>query len=328
MGMVLEQRVGLVWIEGEVSNLRVHGSGHIYFVLKDAGAQLPAVMWRSTAQRLRFRLEEGKTFLVRGKPSIYQEQGKLQLYVEAIEPAGLGAAALALDQLKAKLAAEGLFGEARKRALPRLPRRIGVVTSPTGAAVRDVIRVIERRFPSSILISPARVQGDGAGAEIAFALKRLWTWPGVDVIIVGRGGGSAEDLSAFNEEIVVRAIAASPVPVISAVGHEVDITLADLVADVRAATPTAAGELAVPERAELVDKLVKVERGLGRAAAGVPRARAGGWRRAGSASTSCWRARRRRCAPRSRGAGERWASSTCAARRRTRAHGWRSAGSS
>jgi exodeoxyribonuclease VII large subunit len=263
--LLVETQIGLVWVTGEISNLRSPGSGHIYFVLKD-GAAVPAILWRSTAQKLRFRLEEGKHYLVRGRLGIFPEQGKLQLYVEAIEPVGLGAAAAALEQLKQKLAAEGLFAQERKRRLPRLPRRIGVVTSPTGAAVRDIIRVIERRFPVPILISPARVQGEGAGVEIARAIRRLCRFADVDVVIVGRGGGSSEDLSAFNEEAVVRAIAACHVPIISAVGHEVDVTLADLAADVRAATPTAAGEMAVPEWKVLDEGLRKLEARLGREA--------------------------------------------------------------
>lgn len=264
--LALEEHLGVLWIEGEVSNLRSPGSGHLYFVLKDERAQVPAVLWRSAAQRLRFRLEDGKRYLVRGKVGIYPEQGKFQLYVEAIEPVGLGAAALALEQLKQRLAAEGLFDPARKRPLPRLPRRIGVVTSPTGAAVRDIIRVIERRYPVPILVSPTRVQGEGAALEIAAAIRRIGEVPGIDLVIVGRGGGSSEDLSAFNDEVVVRAIAACPVPVVSAVGHEIDVTLADLAADVRAATPTAAGEIAVPERAVLEESLVKLKERLVREA--------------------------------------------------------------
>lgn len=255
--LLLEEQVGAVWVEGEVSNLRIPASGHIYFALKDEAAQLPAVMWRSAAARLKFKLTDGARVLVRGRPGIYPEQGKFQLYVDALEPAGLGAQALALAQLRQRLADEGLFAEARKRALPTLPRRIGVVTSPTGAAVRDVIRTIERRYPVPILISPCRVQGVEAPAEIVRALERIARVSDVDVVIVGRGGGSAEDLSAFDDERVVRAIAACRVPVISAVGHEVDVTLSDLVADVRAATPTAAAELAVPERQVLRRELAK-----------------------------------------------------------------------
>lgn len=264
--LLLEEKIGMVWVEGEVSNLRLPSSGHIYFVLKDAKAQLPAVVWRSTAQRFRFRFEEGKKFLVRGRLSVFADQGKFQLYVEGAEPAGLGAAALALEQLKKKLAAEGLFDAKRKRPLPRLPRRIGVVTSVTGAAVRDIIRVVERRYPTPILIVATKVQGDGAAAEIADAIRRIGRVKGIDVVIVGRGGGSSEDLSAFDAEPVVRAIAGSPVPVISAVGHETDVTLADLAADVRAATPTAAGELAVPERALLRQELEKLQQRLAREA--------------------------------------------------------------
>jgi exodeoxyribonuclease VII large subunit len=262
--LLLEEKIGQVWVEGEASSVRLPGSGHVYFVLKDERAQLPAVIWRSTAQRLRFRLEEGQRYLVRGRLSIYPDQGKVQIYVDALEPAGLGAAALALEQLKKKLAAEGLFDPARKRKLPRFPRRVGVVTSPTGAALRDIIRVIERRMPTPILIAPARVQGDNAAVSITSSIIRVARQPEVDVVIVGRGGGSSEDLSAFNDENVVRAIATCPVPVISAVGHEVDVTLSDLAADVRAATPTAAGEIAVPDRAALLDELGGLSTRLGR----------------------------------------------------------------
>ncbi len=264
--LLLEEKLGAVWVEGEVSSLKSPGSGHIYFTLRDRRSQIAAVMWRSTAQRLRFRLEEGQRFLVRGKLSIYPEQGRCQLYVDAIEPAGLGAAALALEQRKQRLAAEGLFDPARKRRLPRMPARVGVVTSPTGAAVRDVIRAIERRFPTPILIAPTRVQGDGAAQDIVEAIHRVASAPGVAVVIVGRGGGSQEDLSAFNDEGVVRAIATCRVPVISAVGHEIDVTLADLAADARAATPTAAGELAVPDRAALKEELGGLTVRLGREA--------------------------------------------------------------
>jgi exodeoxyribonuclease VII large subunit len=262
---LLEERVGFVWVEGEVSGLKIPGSGHVYFNLKDRAAQVPAVMWRRDAMRLRFRLEEGMRIVVRGKPSVYPEQGRFQLLVETAEPTGLGAAALALEQLKKKLGALGYFDPAKKRRLPRFPRRIGVVTSQTGAAVRDIIRAIDRRFPTPIVVAPTRVQGEQAGIEIAWAIRRVSKIRGVDVIIVGRGGGSSEDLSAFNEECVVREIAVCPVPVISAVGHEVDVTLADLAADVRAATPTAAGEIAVPDRAALADELAALEKRIGRA---------------------------------------------------------------
>jgi exodeoxyribonuclease VII large subunit len=272
----LERHVGVIWVEGEVSTLRAPVSGHFYFVLKDARAQLPAVMWRSDAQRLPAPLEEGRRFVCRGKLGVYPEQGKVQLYVDLAEPAGLGAAAARLAELKKRLAAEGLFDPGRKRRLPRFPRRIGVVTSPTGAAVRDIVRAVWRRFPTPILVSPCKVQGDGAAADVAWAVRRLGRVAGVDVIIVGRGGGSAEDLSAFNEEPVVRAIIHCPVPVVSAVGHEIDVTLADLAADARASTPTAAGELCVPERAKLGEELAVLERRLVREARhGLARNRAG-----------------------------------------------------
>jgi exodeoxyribonuclease VII large subunit len=263
---LLEEGIGVVWVEGELSSLRAPTSGHVYFVLKEGRAQVPAVMWRSTAVRLGFRLEEGKRFLVRGKLAVYPEQGKVQLYVDAAEPAGLGAAALRLAELKQRLAAAGCFDPAKKRPLPRFPRRIAIVTSPTGAAIRDILRTLERRYPTPVVIAPCQVQGPAATADIAWAIRRAARLPSVDVIIVGRGGGSSEDLGAFNEEAVVRAIAASPVPVISAVGHEIDVTLADLAADARAATPTAAGEMAVPERSFLVDELRAREKRLVRAA--------------------------------------------------------------
>jgi len=262
--LLLERRIGSVWVEGEISGLKVHGSGHVYFALKDGGAQLAAVLWRKTAAKLGFALEEGQRVVCRGRFGIYPDQGRFQMQVEAVEPAGLGAAALALEQLKKRLAEKGLFAQERKRPLPRFPRRIGVVTSATGAALRDIVRSVERRFPTPILLSPARVQGEGAAADVAEAIRRLYDRPGVDVIIVGRGGGSAEDLSAFQTEPVVRAIVHSPVPVISAVGHETDVTLADLAADVRASTPTAAAELAVRDRLALVEELGLLEARLRR----------------------------------------------------------------
>jgi exodeoxyribonuclease VII large subunit len=272
----LERHVGVVWIEGEVSTLRTPASGHTYFVLRDARAQLPAVLWRSDAQRLPVPLEEGRRFVCRGRLGLYADQGKVELYVDAAEPAGLGEAAARLAELKRRLGAEGLFAPARKRPLPRFPRRIGIVTSPSGAAVRDIVRAVWRRFPTPILVSPCKVQGEGAAADVAWAVRRLGRVPGIDVVIVGRGGGSAEDLSAFNEEPVVRAIVHCPVPVVSAVGHEIDVTLADLAADARASTPTAAGELCVPERSKLGEELGVLERRLVREARhGLTRARAG-----------------------------------------------------
>lgn len=260
---VLEREVGTIWVEGETSSVSRSPRGHIYFCLKDAGAQLPAVMWGSDARRLRFRMEDGLHLRCRGRLDIYQAAGKFQMIVQVAEPAGLGAEALAFEQLKQKLADEGLFETARKRPLPRLPRRIGVVTSRTGAAVRDIIRAVQRRFPVPILIADTRVQGQTAPRSIARAIADLCTTD-VDVIIIGRGGGSAADLEAFNSEVVVRAVAACGVPTISAVGHEVDVSLTDLAADVRAATPTMAGEMAVPVLLDLSAALRKEEQRLDR----------------------------------------------------------------
>jgi exodeoxyribonuclease VII large subunit len=262
-GVALDSQVGTVWVEGEVGETYKAASGHLYFTLKDAGAQIRAVMWRSDAGRLAFAIEGGLRLRCRGRLGIYDRDGKMQLYVQTAEPAGAGADALAFEQLKARLAAEGLFDPARKRPLPTLPRRIGLVTSIDGAAVRDVIRAVQRRFPVPILVADCRVQGPTAPASIARALAAIGA-TGVDVIIVGRGGGSASDLAAFNDEQVVRAVAAAPVPIISAVGHEVDTSLSDLAADVRAATPTMAGEMAVPVLADLYDQLRLVERRLRR----------------------------------------------------------------
>jgi exodeoxyribonuclease VII large subunit len=260
---VLDQRIGTIWVEGEVESVNRASSGHVYFCLKDARSQLKAVLWRADAARLKFAIENGQSLLCRGRMAVYDRDGKLQLYVDAAEPAGLGAEALAFDQLKARLAAEGLFAAERKRPLPLLPRRIGVVTSKSGAAVRDIIRAVERRFPVPILIADTRVQGPNAPPAIARAIA-LAARAGVDVVIVGRGGGSAGDLAAFNDERVVRAVAACPVPVISAVGHEIDLSLTDLAADRRAATPTMAGEMAVPVLGDLAKRLAVEERRLRR----------------------------------------------------------------
>lgn len=259
----LERGVGTIWVEGEIASLSRPSSGHIYFALGDGRAQVRAVMWRSDAGRLKFRVENGQKLRCRGRLGIYERDGKFQLYVGYAEPAGLGADALALEQLKRKLAAEGLFETARKRPLPPLPRRIGVVTSKTGAAVRDIIRAVHRRFPVPILVADTVVQGPSAPKRIAAAVRAI-SRTDVDVVIVGRGGGSATDLSAFNDEAVVRAMAQCPVPTISAVGHEIDITLTDMVADWRAATPTMAGERAVPVLADLARLLHKEQRRLDR----------------------------------------------------------------
>lgn len=243
---LIESSFGDVWVEGELSNARVWTTGHLYFTLKDSTAQIKGVMFRSALRYLRFSPDDGLHVVVRGRLSVYDPKGEYQIVGEHMEPRGHGALQLAFEQLKKRLAAEGLFEESRKRPLPALPRRIGVVTSIDGAALRDIIRVLRRRYPNAhIVIAPTRVQGDGAAVDIARALRLAGRLDNVDVIIVGRGGGSLEDLWAFNEEPVARAIAASPVPVISAVGHETDVTIADFVADLRAPTPSAAAELVV-----------------------------------------------------------------------------------
>ncbi len=256
----LEGQFTRVWVEGEIADCTNSG-GNIYFTLKDGGAQLSAVLWRTDAARLRFRLTTGLHVLVKGRISVYVPRGRYQLLADSIEPRGAGALQLAFEQLKARLQAEGLFAATRKRALPMLPRRIGVVTSLDGAALRDILRVLRTRHaPADIVISPTRVQGDGAAAEIARAIARVSRVAGVDVLIVGRGGGSLEDLWAFNEEIVARAIAGAPVPVIAAVGHEVDTTIADLVADVRAATPSQAAEIVMHQASDFRDRLAGARR--------------------------------------------------------------------
>jgi exodeoxyribonuclease VII large subunit len=264
---VLEDRFPAVWVEGEISNYRLYGSGHAYFTLKDAESQIRAVLFRNRGRRIKFEPADGLHVMAFGSIEVYAQRGEYQMVIELLEPKGLGALQLAFDQLKTRLQAEGLFDQARKRELPRFPRKIGVVTSPSGAAIRDILRVIGRRFGDlHIVIAPARVQGDGAAEEIAQGLRDLNALGGVDVIIVGRGGGSLEDLWAFNEEIVARAIAASKVPVVSAVGHEVDYTIADFVADLRAPTPSAAAELVVREKQAVVDTLAQLRARLERLA--------------------------------------------------------------
>ena len=246
---LLETEYAEVWVEGEISNCRLWNTGHLYFTLKDPGAQLKAVMFKSQVRTLKFKPEDGLHVIVRGRLSVYDPKGEYQIVCDQVEPHGLGALQLAFDQLKRRLQAEGLFDGARKRPLPSFPRKIGIVTSLDGAAIRDIIKVLGRRYPNAhIVIRPTRVQGEGAAADIARGLNDIVTLPGIDVVIVGRGGGSVEDLWAFNEEIVARAIVASPVPVISAVGHEVDVTIADFAADVRAPTPSAAAEIVVARK--------------------------------------------------------------------------------
>jgi exodeoxyribonuclease VII large subunit len=272
LAAVMEERFPAVWIEGEISNFKLYGSGHAYFTLKDEGAQLRCVLFRTRARRVRFEPKDGLHVLAFGAVEVYAQRGEYQLVVELLEPRGLGALQLAFEQLKERLAAEGLFSPARKRPLPRFPRKIGIVTSPSGAALRDMLRVIGRRFGEiHIVLAPARVQGEGAAAEVAQGVRELNALGGVDVIIVGRGGGSLEDLWAFNDEMLARTIAASKIPVISAVGHEVDFTIADFVADVRAATPSNAAELVVKEKRAVVESLadlsVRLRRAMGRAMA-------------------------------------------------------------
>jgi exodeoxyribonuclease VII large subunit len=253
---LLEREYPDVWVTGEVSNFRAAASGHLYFTLKDATAQLRAVCFRNQARYLKFKPQDGISVIARGHLSVYEARGEYQLYVEYLEPAGLGALQLAFEQLKQKLAAEGLFDIARKKPLPLLPRAIGVVTSPTGAVIRDILRILRRRFRNmNVLIYPVKVQGEGAAEEIVEGVKYFNREPNVDVVIVARGGGSLEDLWAFNEEVVARAIAASGIPVISAVGHETDFTIADFVADLRAPTPSAAAELVVHRKQDYLTEL-------------------------------------------------------------------------
>ena len=260
---LLEGTLSTQYVAGEVSNCRPARSGHVYFTLKDEQSQIAAVMWRSTAGRLGFELRDGQEIVAVGRVEVYAPRGSYQLIVQQAIPQGLGALELKLRQLKEKLAAEGLFDPARKRPIPRLPKRIALVTSPTGAAVRDMLQVITRRWPNvNIVVVPVAVQGQRAAPEIAAALRNVGSIPDIDVVITGRGGGSLEDLWAFNEEIVARAIAACPVPVISAVGHEIDVSISDLVADVRALTPSEAGELVVPIQAEYFEALDEVRNRL------------------------------------------------------------------
>ncbi len=255
----IEEEIGFeyVWIVGEISNFKGnYASGHWYFSLKDKDTQISAVSFKWANQYIKFIPENGMEVICCGQISVYEKQGSYQINVRYIEPKGVGAQALALEQLKERLLAEGLFNEERKRPLPYLPRKIGIVTSPTGAAVKDILEILDRRFPNlEILISPTRVQGDEAPKEIVSALSKLYKIDEIELIILARGGGSKEDLCAFNDEGIAREIAKSPVPVISAVGHEIDITIADLVADVRAATPSMAAEIAVKEKSELKEGL-------------------------------------------------------------------------
>ncbi len=263
----VEDQFGFVRVRGEISGYRgPHSSGHAYFALKDEGARLEAVVWRGTMAKIRFKPEEGMEVIATGKLTTFPGSSRYQIVIEALEPAGVGALMALLDERKRKLAAEGLFDAARKRALPFMPRVIGVVTSPTGAVIRDILHRIDDRYPLHVVVWPVRVQGETCGAEVAAAIHGLNALAAggpiarPDVIIVARGGGSLEDLWGFNDEIVVRAAAESQIPLISAVGHETDWTLIDYAADVRAPTPTGAAELAVPVRRELLDRMDELAR--------------------------------------------------------------------
>jgi exodeoxyribonuclease VII large subunit len=263
----IEREYGDAWVEGEISNFRAHDSGHLYFTLKDENSQLSAVMFRSQARLLRFRPENGMQVVVRGRVTIYEDRGQLQISAGYLEPKGAGALQVAFEQLKAKLEAEGLFDSSRRKAIPTLPRCIGIVTSPQAAALRDILNILERRHHSAnILIFPAQVQGETAAVEVITGIRYFNKVRSVDVIIVARGGGSAEDLAAFNDEALARVVAASGIPIVSAVGHETDFTIIDFVADLRAPTPSAAAELVILSRREIEEQVgslnQRLEKGL------------------------------------------------------------------
>jgi len=269
---LLEDNFGQIWVEGEVSNQTCPASGHLYFTLKDSGAMLRCVMFRTSARALKFRLEEGMALIVRGRVSVYDQRGEYQLIAEYAEPKGIGALQAAFMQLKERLAGEGLFSETHKQPLPTMPQRVGIVTSASGAAIHDILSVLERRHTGlQLLIYPVRVQGEGAAAEIAAASDGLNMLQAVDVLIVGRGGGSLEDLWAFNEEVLARSVYRSKIPVISAVGHETDWTICDFVADLRAPTPSAAAELVCKAKEELLHQLAGLYHRLKQAMAGLLR---------------------------------------------------------
>jgi exodeoxyribonuclease VII large subunit len=263
---LIEQKYADVWVEGEISNFRPAPSGHLYFTLKDADAQLPIVLFRRQALLLRFRPEDGLHVLVRGRVSVYEQRGQMQLVAETMEPVGSGSLQLAFEQLKERLRAEGLFNADRKRQMPAFPRTVGIVTSPTGAVIRDFLNIVARRHSGlSVLIFPVSVQGDSAPAEVEAALAHLNATGLVDVIVLARGGGSLEDLAAFNSERVARAIAASRLPVVSAIGHETDFTIADFVSDLRAPTPSAAAELITEAQHKIAEYLANQSNRLDRA---------------------------------------------------------------
>jgi len=262
----IEREYGDTWVEGEISNFKAHDSGYLYFTLKDQHSQIRAVMFRSQARLLRFRPENGMQVVLRGRVTVYEDRGELQISAEYLEPKGAGALQVAFEQLKAKLEAEGLFDASRKKPIPTLPRRIGIVTSPQAAALRDILNILLRRHHTAgVLIFPAQVQGEAAGAEVSAGVRYFDKARNVDVIVVARGGGSAEDLAAINNEALARVVAASGIPVISAVGHETDFTIIDFVADLRAPTPSAAAELVIRSRQEVEDQAEGLRQRLVRA---------------------------------------------------------------
>jgi exodeoxyribonuclease VII large subunit len=261
----LEREYSDTWVEGEISNFRAHDSGHLYFTLKDESAQIRVVIFRSSARLLRFRPDNGMQVVARGRVTIYEDRGELQLAAEYLEPKGAGSLQIAFEQLKARLEAEGLFDSSRKKPIPTLPRRIGIVTSPQAAALRDILHILRRRHHSaSVVIFPAQVQGEAAASEVSAGIRHFNQARSVEVIIVARGGGSAEDLAAFNHEGLARTIASSSIPVISAVGHETDFTIVDFVADLRAPTPSAAAELVIRSRQEVEEQLESLHARLGK----------------------------------------------------------------
>ena len=259
----IETQFETLWVVGQVSNLTYHRSGHVYLTLKDEGAQLPAVVWKTCAAKMKFKLKDGMEIVCRGRLTVFPPHGKYQMVVSEVQPKGLGTLELAFQQLREKLAAEGLFHPERKKPLPSILRRVAVITSPTGAAVQDFLQILGRRTKlMDVLIVPAKVQGEGAAEEIADTLRKVNQWKGIDCIVLTRGGGSMEDLWAFNEEVLVRAVAASAIPVISAVGHEIDVTLCDFAADIRAATPSEAAERISREDADRRRELLQINRRL------------------------------------------------------------------
>ena len=267
--VILEDSFPNIWVEGEISNFILHSSGHMYFDIKDAQAVLKCAMFKRANEKLKFKLANGTKVICFGSVSVYEARGNYQLIVEDIEPKGVGALQLQFQQLKEKLFKEGLFDERHKTAIPHLPTRVGIVTSPTGAAIRDILNIARRRFANvEIIINPVRVQGDGAKDEIANAIREFNRLNNIDVMIVTRGGGSLEDLWAFNEEVVARAIYDSAIPVISAVGHEIDYTISDFVADLRAPTPSAAAELVIPRKEDLINAISSLEARLKNAVTG------------------------------------------------------------